>query len=733
MGELHFLYQAQVQTNQPHLLRTRQPPLVPTIRPAETDHSARSSKGSVAHRQVTQLDPDVLQYVRKAKKHDIEDIESSYGVLVTSSHPRTVDLYDKVARDTDGNIRRACASFLRLYEDSRGALVTHPDRSIDLKTVSVSPKEIVDAIAEVNDKHRGVWVKGRLDDLSVVFYGTSAEVPKARDEFVRLLTKRNERGDQRSTLPEHPLQSNGGGLHDSTYRPSGVLRDRTYRSSGVFHNGAPVMEPNVVSSDIYALRTKQLEEVPQWQRDFDGVNLKISQSNLTQERVDAIVCDIAADYQLRTSLAKQIEGESGGVILYDLRSIAQNYGLLQVKSIMSTSGGTLPSRHVIFAVLPSFNSRAPFKCREMLFGCLADIFDYADRYLHANSIAMASLGTGTAHGFQTKAFAQTLLAAINAFSTEFAGRRNLREISLVDRRKEKVEQLKDVFEPQSRGITLNHAGQDRDTNLNRAHQAYVQPMQRYRRGTVSRESVDYKFPIRPMPSIGESGRPVDVAPFPDDLKLDKKLNQHMLANQVEAQRFLHRESRPSSQRTDHPAVAPSTTVGGDSRPPSNQPTRIDDQPALNHSAKQNVPRATVDEPIEPQDGRTENSDSQLNGSQRPINNDLPKSGASSAKSRGQSNNIQPNGGANSSVESQAPANADQPNGRDIDGLATNQNTGTADQPNKEDGSANSQGTDKKNDEDSSDKNKQENDNANTSGNQNTNKSNDNRDGGQQGN
>ncbi|XP_077867430.1 uncharacterized protein LOC144356660 [Saccoglossus kowalevskii] len=485
MSELYDIHQRQQQAYQQMYANTFHGGLqlrtTHTGHPVRSDHVITGSPSGVAHRKISYLDADILAYLQKVKKYDINEIQRNYDVIVTSSKAGFMDVFETVPMATSGKINRACAALLKLYEDSKASLASYPENSIDIKTLPITVRDVLTIIDEINGRHEHLWVKDSLVGFHVVFYGTEGDVRRGKVDFI-------------DTLRGYPLVKS---LRDGP----AVENIEGFGYSPIMHRatGSPLALSRI-NNNFHRDR-----EPFSWKGISNGVVIKVIEYDITKDNADVIVCDIDENVQLSTSLSKHIVNVGGDVITCEISKLVRPNERLKVRSLVHAVGGQLPCRHVVFVVLPKSRDYSPLNCRELLFGSLLNVLEFAANYLKAKTVAFPCLATGSVHGLQVKAFCQTLLAAIDAFTTETFGMNNLREIRVVDLNYTKISILVDVFK--SRYENTHHESVPADY-LKRYNGGYsvakptdVFPI--HRQNTETRDSYKDSLPQKPtMVSIG---------------------------------------------------------------------------------------------------------------------------------------------------------------------------------------------------------------------------------------
>ena len=151
---------------------------------------------------------------------------------------------------------------------------------------------------------------------------------------------------------------------------------------------------------------------------FETVNVAVSQGDLVEERVHAIVN--AANDQLAHAggLALAISQKGGPSINRESKAFIKKNGSLQVGEVMHTGPGNLPCKFVIHAVGPQWRQECGEKIRDLLrLACLNALHE-AEK-LKLVSIALPAISSGI-FGMPKEICAQAMFEAVEEYSAAAA-------------------------------------------------------------------------------------------------------------------------------------------------------------------------------------------------------------------------------------------------------------------------------------------------------------------------
>jgi len=193
------------------------------------------------------------------------------------------------------------------------------------------------------------------------------------------------------------------------------LCSKCFKSSGI-----AVAPPPIAKGKESILKCKYATE--------KGVSIKCMCGDLTTEKTGAIVNAANSQLQHISGLAGAILKKGGDIIQIESDTYVDKYGPVDEGFVAVTSSGTLPCKHIIHAVGPTWRGGA--KGEEVLLGlCVSQCLMEADK-LKLSSISIPGISSGI-FGFPKDKCAEVLYSSVLAYLQENPAT-SLKEIRFVN-------------------------------------------------------------------------------------------------------------------------------------------------------------------------------------------------------------------------------------------------------------------------------------------------------------
>ncbi|GFN74447.1 E3 ubiquitin-protein ligase dtx3l [Plakobranchus ocellatus] len=283
----------------------------------------------------------------------------------------------------------------------------------------------------------------QIEDSIISLSGEQEEVQSMIDEIRHMF------GDERSSLsfirykskqqlPAENISSvRGSSLSRKTYRidpEQDIQRSNLGGASGLGRESSVDPPGRTLSGDLVTRNS--------------GIKVKVLKTDITAQRVDAIVNAANSRLKHGGGVAKAIADKAGSDLVLECSRFTKGEKKVGVTELFVSSGGKLPARHVIHAVGPNWKAykeeRKEECARDLRRTVLNCLLEAAARGCH--SIAIPSISAaifGVPHPICTKAY----LEAVQTFDiyNERYLKSNLKEILFVDIMNEMVGHIQRQF------------------------------------------------------------------------------------------------------------------------------------------------------------------------------------------------------------------------------------------------------------------------------------------------
>ncbi|XP_063144808.1 protein mono-ADP-ribosyltransferase PARP14-like [Candoia aspera] len=181
----------------------------------------------------------------------------------------------------------------------------------------------------------------------------------------------------------------------------------------------------------------------------NGIVVIVQKVDMTQCSTDVVVNASNEDLKHIGGLANVLLKAAGPELQKECDDQVRQYGPLKTGCVTITSAGKLPCKQVIHAVGPRWNNAEKEKCIQLLKKSVKESLKLADSCKH-RSIAIPAISSGV-FGFPLKLCTHSIVTAIKESLEDLSENSCLKQIYLVDIRKETVqafsETLNEVFGP----------------------------------------------------------------------------------------------------------------------------------------------------------------------------------------------------------------------------------------------------------------------------------------------
>ena len=331
-----------------------------------------------------EVQPEFMKFLKQVYKSKLQEIEETHGVkIVWIENASQVQIHSSEILNDPHSYRKGCDAFIDLYQK------LYPNMSrevIDLKS-SDDRALIIEAIETV-EKENQVIVEIKGNKLLVF-------------------------------AEKNNITSSVQALKEKTNTNLG-LRDH-----------------EKFQEDRFSVLKQLLSH---------GVEFSLYQSDITDERVDAIVNAANENLQHAGGVAAAIVRKGGRQIEEESRQIMRNrnWRPLKVGDAVSTRGGNLCCQFVIHTVGPRWNARQEKRCTSLLRRACVESLRLAAK-LELCSIALPAISSGI-FGMPKSICAQVMFQAVEEFSSstdaEFSTLRDVRIVIIDD---ETVNVFREVF------------------------------------------------------------------------------------------------------------------------------------------------------------------------------------------------------------------------------------------------------------------------------------------------
>lgn len=331
-----------------------------------------------------EVQPDFMKFLKQVYKNKLQEIEETHGVkIIWSENASQVQIHSRAILNDPHSYRKGCDEFIDLYQK------LYPNMSrevIDLK--STDDKALIIEAIETVEKENQVIIEIKGNKLLVF-----AEKSNITSSVQALKEKTN----TNLGLPDHES----------------------------------------FQEDRFSALKQLLSH---------GVEFSLYQSDITDERVDAIVNAANEDLRHGGGVAAAIVRKGGRQIEEESRQIMRkrNWRPLNVGDAVSTRGGNLCCQFVIHTVGPRWNAREGKRCISLLRRACVESLRLAAK-LELCSIALPAISSGI-FGMPKSVCAQVMFQAVEEFSSstdaEFSTLRDVRIVIIDD---ETVNVFREVF------------------------------------------------------------------------------------------------------------------------------------------------------------------------------------------------------------------------------------------------------------------------------------------------
>ena len=340
-----------------------------------------------------EVQPQFMKLLKRVYKGDLQDIEERYGVeIVWSETASHVQLHPSKTSNNQHSYQEGCDAFIDLYQNF---FLNMRREEVELKSTDIGAVEAITSVETENDV-----VIEKIGNKIVVY------------------------------AEKNKINSSLQVLKEKLGLPQGGSR-KTRRSQKSPNPGA--REHNEIDQEdrLSALPATSLKQLLS-----NGVNFSLYQSDITGQRVDAIVNAANEWLQHGGGVAAAIVRKGGRQIEDDSREIMshRNRRPLDVGDAVYTSGGNLPCRFVIHTVGPRWHDYDRRKSILLLRRACVESLRLAAK-LKLCSIALPAISSGI-FGMPKNTCAQVMFDAVEEFSSstdaEFSTLRDVRIVIIDD-------------------------------------------------------------------------------------------------------------------------------------------------------------------------------------------------------------------------------------------------------------------------------------------------------------
>ena len=334
-----------------------------------------------------EVQPQFMKLLKRVYNKELKDIEETHGVeIVWSENAPQVQISPGRALKTLRSYQKGCDAFIDLYQK---CFPNMGREVVELKSADNSGGLIMEAIISVEAENNAII---EMTDNKLLVYAEKNEINSSVQALKEKLglpqgSNRKTRLSQRSKTREHETPQEG--------------------------------------------RLSTLKKLL-----GNTVKCSLHQSDITDERVDAIVNAANDGLQHGAGVAAAIVRKGGRQIEEDSRRIMSDrkWRPLNVGDAVYTRGGNLSCRFVIHAVGPRWNARERSRCISLLSRACMESLRLAAK-LELCSIALPAISSGI-FGMPKNICAQVMFDAVEEFSSstdaEFSTLRDVRIVIIDD-------------------------------------------------------------------------------------------------------------------------------------------------------------------------------------------------------------------------------------------------------------------------------------------------------------
>ena len=341
-----------------------------------------------------EVQPQFMKFLQQVYKNKLQEIEETHGVkIVWIENTSQVQIHSTGLLNHPHTYRKGCDTFIDLYQK---LCLNMRRKVVDIKSAD-SRTLLIEAIKTVERENQVII---EIEGNKLVVFAENSNIFSS----------------------VHALKETLGSLQSGSRKTNTNLGVRQHEN---------------VQEDRFSVLKQILNH---------GVKLSLYQSDITDERVDAIVNAANDKLQHGGGVAAAIVRKGGRQIEEDSRQIMfnQNYHPLNVGDAVYTRGGNLCCKVVIHTVGPRWNAHEGKRCTSLLRRACVESLRLAAK-LKLCSIAFPAISSGI-FGMPKSICARGMFQAMEEFSSSTdAEISTLRDVRIVIIDDETVNAFREVF------------------------------------------------------------------------------------------------------------------------------------------------------------------------------------------------------------------------------------------------------------------------------------------------